>query len=1529
MPANAVEFVTSLVYGDMGAGELGAGAPPLPPGALNHLRWTLDKKPSAAGTTVTGTQFLTHHLDYLLARYEAWRSKYLLPPLRPWNGQDVFPDHMGTPPTGPSLPATLNGSPFPGGWTANDLGTAVRVYYNALRHFNDASFNYTEMNQDEIKAPFSARYWAFAKWASDLRKRLNSEPVLPVAIVYDKDGTVLSEKEFLDVFHQVHHVWHPNGVGSPWVTATPYFRTGVGQHARKKEISRSQVGAEFFTFHRDHLELYDRWLARTGQVPAPSLNTCAHDTTPSGSPPSGVEADNSGNPKVRWDVSLTNPPVELNPPHATYWNGSLSEFTNVGLMGQRFALDNNPFPAIAVAGTSDSGYHGDGHVLNGDLIEAVANNFVPRFFAWHGYIDDLWTKRRPDLSSFAFAQSDGSDYPNPQLLTIVRDLIASADAVEPSTAIQSINLSNGNGTLRVKFNVRPDPFNRPLRLDIRCEVLREAVSNIPVITINRSLTMTTGAAVGPSDRQQGTDFVEAFVFDGAAGLVDGDGAGPFASSNLSFSPTSTGFRNSAIRVTAYLSCARLANGTVPPTSGTVSSAGTALTGSGTSFSTQLNQGDLIRANGQVRMVALINSNTSATLLDVFPANLPAGTTFERLDGFDHESVIELPLIQEQQAPEITTYLDRSSFSKDQVDAVESGGSSVFENSFYVVLQDRTSRAAAISWPAEVEPTLRGLIVPPVYGAGLFTDLAHSPSVELRDLSNNLVPGLSVSVTTATSESPGLHPAIPQRVTHTCRVIFAGNTAFSGMMPGDPPKDLKLVITATDRAGNRITDETKRVRLQVDANPYMLDGAVPWLSTDTRVFKIASGQPRFGVVSGWTNPNTFIQQVIQNLRAGGGTAGGESFDSLPTDQQTALLEYSTVVNGVTIYNFALCKMRLQSETGASSVRASFRFFRWGTANVEFDNTLAYRSAASGIAKLGRTTTDELASIPFFAEPRVAASADMNGQSDPLNAHSFGATGGAEAVSYFGAYLDINQTTPRFPATFVGDGGFAGALQSIRSLLIGNHQCMVCEIVYSLDPTVNGATPGTSDNLSQRNLLIVQSANPGDPVTRTVQHPFDIDLTKKRKRRVIHEQPHIAGVHGGVHGLEHDVTHDHLHAPSPHLNPDENCCDELLVLQPFPKAAPIDAHHGGALGHVRTGWLAQFPELLAKRLERAEADQHTRRQWELDADEWKTGLGVDELAIFWNDLPRGSVVDLYLPALSVGEVFNLRSLRHAPDTVKLLDNHTLRLTPAGVTFLPMPAHAGDNLAGLVSVQLPPGIKKGQRFKVDVLHMRADEARALGGFQLNIQVEKAHDLHAQERRMLELFHSRLSLTPVGSRWRPILEREVGFTRLRAKALIDLANVEGGAEVLSWSDPTQDQRGQPIRVVLEKIRITDDREPWWKGKGEFKFQSRVSTPNNGNQTQKRELPWDKYYSRGARAGENEIILEESVFEGYVENKLLIEVGGVELDTFDADDRLSTYKREFMGAPATWIGSYSPQASGGVEDTGGWQIWYRVEYAG
>ena len=71
---NYIDFVSGLIYGDLGVGELGT---PAPAGALNHIHWTRDHVPSSVTTTVTGDEFLDHHLDYMLARYEACAREVL------------------------------------------------------------------------------------------------------------------------------------------------------------------------------------------------------------------------------------------------------------------------------------------------------------------------------------------------------------------------------------------------------------------------------------------------------------------------------------------------------------------------------------------------------------------------------------------------------------------------------------------------------------------------------------------------------------------------------------------------------------------------------------------------------------------------------------------------------------------------------------------------------------------------------------------------------------------------------------------------------------------------------------------------------------------------------------------------------------------------------------------------------------------------------------------------------------------------------------------------------------------------------------------------------------------------------------------------------------------------------------------------------------------------------------------------------------------------------------------------------------
>lgn len=122
--------------------------------------------------------------------------------------------------------------------------------------------------------------------------------------------------------------------------------------------------------------------------------------------------------------------------------------------------------------------------------------------------------------------------------------------------------------------------------------------------------------------------------------------------------------------------------------------------------------------------------------------------------------------------------------------------------------------------------------------------------------------------------------------------------------------------------------------------------------------------------------------------------------------------------------------------------------------------------------------------------------METQTDPENVDTLPVSPvGSDTFWHFGAYLDFNSNTPRYPQTPVGNGPFPAAqCVSIR----GQHQCNLAEIFYPGDPTEPNANPNSSDNLAQRNLAIIETDNPGREATHTVQHSFDLVLPGRREQ-----------------------------------------------------------------------------------------------------------------------------------------------------------------------------------------------------------------------------------------------------------------------------------------------------------------------------------------------------------------------------------------------------------------------------------------------
>lgn len=403
-------------------------------------------------------------------------------------------------------------------------------------------------------------------------------------------------------------------------------------------------------------------------------------------------------------------------------------------------------------------------------------------------------------------------------------------------------------------------------------------------------------------------------------------------------------------------------------------------------------------------------------------------------------------------------MDRNNISDDEVEAMLLGGSPAhFSDAFYIVLEG-------------YRPDELG-----------FTEasLQHEPSISLSSPVSGMTPPAADRIEFEYPTFLNRH----QRLTWVYNIDFTDTTAFT-----DPRRTITLEATLSGETGIGI------LYLIQQQNPYEIDGEVSWLSTDLRVFQIRADQSRFGANFD-LGPNQFISDVIDNLNT---NSAGESFEDISTDQYTSRLELSETVDGTAVYNFAVARVRYRSlDRDADNVRVFFRLFPWETSSVEYNQGTGYRRYQSGdqvVPLLGKKDNDVTA-IPCFASPRINSEiVSMEDQTDIPNVQTLPLdAGGAEVHRYFGCWLDTNQTDAQFPLTFPAtdiDGPYSSGRLPIQDHIRGEHQCLVAEIAFLPAPAQNGSTPANSDKLAQRNLAIVDSANPGLDFSRRIPQTFEI-------------------------------------------------------------------------------------------------------------------------------------------------------------------------------------------------------------------------------------------------------------------------------------------------------------------------------------------------------------------------------------------------------------------------------------------------------
>jgi hypothetical protein len=90
--------------------------------------------------------------------------------------------------------------------------------------------------------------------------------------------------------------------------------------------------------------------------------------------------------------------------------------------------------------------------------------------------------------------------------------------------------------------------------------------------------------------------------------------------------------------------------------------------------------------------------------------------------------------------------------------------------------------------------------------------------------------------------------------------------------------------------------------------------------------------------------------------------------------------------------------------------------------------------------------------------------------------------------------------------------------------------------------------------------------------------------------------------------------------------------------------------------------------------------------------------DELMIDWGETPVGSVAHIYWPQINASNVLALANRIYGTHLLSASDANTIDCTvQRGVTYVPIPAGTAQNIAGLLTIDLPTTVTVGQEFNI----------------------------------------------------------------------------------------------------------------------------------------------------------------------------------------------------------------------------------------
>lgn len=191
----------------------------------------------------------------------------------------------------------------------------------------------------------------------------------------------------------------------------------------------------------------------------------------------------------------------------------------------------------------------------------------------------------------------------------------------------------------------------------------------------------------------------------------------------------------------------------------------------------------------------------------------------------------------------------------------------------------------------------------------------------------------------------------------------------------------------------------------------------------------------------------------------------------------------------------------------------------------------------------------------------------------------------------------------------------------------------------------------------------------------------------------------------------------------------------------------------------------------------------------------GLGdyPDELMIDWGNTPVGAAAHIYWPQVAAADVLKLAARLYSTHTLSAIETNTVQcLVTGGVTYIPIPAATGPNFAGLLTVDLPTTVVKGQEFNILVRRIatrryarevvgRDDQIAVMvsakknvrnwryvtGTFQVKIPVSDKEGMLLPEENTLAIMKWRLLHMDTGNRWYKVLQRYITYLSGRVDGL------------------------------------------------------------------------------------------------------------------------------------------------------------------